>query len=118
MVVLRFSGEKRHFMVEVNRKKIAGAKRKPGTIYIFISVLIIIYVAVSFITGNMGLLTIIEMRHTKKTLVDEIARLEEDNKKLTEEIDRIKEDPKYTEAMARDRLGLVKKGETVYRFVE
>lgn len=118
MALLRFSGERIYLMANVNRKKTSDTKKKRGAIFILFSILIIIYVAVSFITGNMGLFTIIDMQHTKKALIDEITRLEEDNKKLTEEIRRIKEDPEYTEAVARDRLGFVKKGETVYRFIE
>lgn len=105
-------------MDRINRKKITDRKRKRGALFIFISILIIAYVAVSFVTGNMGLFTIIEMQRTKKGLIDEIARLEEDNRRLTDEIKGIKEDPGHIETLARDRLGLVKKGETIYRFVE
>lgn len=105
-------------MDRINRKKIAGRQRKRGTLFIFISILIIAYVAISFVTGNMGLFTIIEMQQTKRALINEIARLEEDNRRLTDEIKDIKENPDYIEALARDRLGLVKKGETIYRFVE
>lgn len=105
-------------MAKVNKGKITGRQRKRGILFLLISAFIIIYVAVSFMTGNMGLFTTIEMGHTKRNLINEIARLEDENRKLNEEIWDIKEDPDHIEAIARDRLGLVKKGETVYRFVE
>ncbi len=105
-------------MAKVNKGKIAGRQRKRGILFLLFSAFIIIYVAVSFITGNMGLFTIIEMGHTKRDLINQITKLEEENKKLSEEIWKIKEDPDHIEAIARDRLGLVKKGEIVYRFVE
>lgn len=96
----------------------AGRRRKKGGIFLFISILIGIYLIISFITDNMGFVRIIEMNHIKKALIKEITILEEDNKRLTGEIRGIKEDPEYIETLARDRLNLIKKGETVYRFAE
>lgn len=48
----------------------------------------------------------------------EIASLEEANAALREEIHRLEFDPFTLERLARERLGYVKEGETVYQFVE
>ena len=48
----------------------------------------------------------------------EIAELEQVNQALAEEIHRIETDPLALEKLARERLGYVRKGETVYQLVE
>ena len=49
---------------------------------------------------------------------EEIASLEEANTAFREEIRRLESDPFTLERLARERLGYVKEGETVYQFVE
>jgi len=44
------------------------------------------------------------------------ARLREENQKLAEQIQRMKHNKKEVEKMAREELGLVKKGEVIYQF--
>ncbi len=41
--------------------------------------------------------------------------LQEHNDVLEEELDNMKEDPDYVERKAREKLGIVKKGEVIYR---
>ncbi len=41
--------------------------------------------------------------------------LKERNNKLKEELSRLKQDPVYLEKKAREKLGVVKKGEIIYR---
>ena len=49
---------------------------------------------------------------------DEIASLEQANTALREDIDLLESDLFTLEQVARERLGYVKEGETVYQFVE
>ncbi len=49
---------------------------------------------------------------------EEIASLEQANTALREEIHLLESDPFTLERLARERLGYVKEGETVYQFVE
>lgn len=44
-----------------------------------------------------------------------IELLEEHNEKLKRELAKMQEDPDYVEKKARDKLGIVKKGEIIYR---
>lgn len=48
----------------------------------------------------------------------EIVSLEQANATLREKIHRLESDPYALEELARERLGYVKEGETVYQFVE
>ena len=44
-----------------------------------------------------------------------IRLLEEHNDKLKEELVKLEQDPEYLEKKAREKLGIVKKGEVIYR---
>jgi len=44
-----------------------------------------------------------------------IKLLEEHNDKLKEELVKLKEDPDYLEEKAREKLGIIKKGEIIYK---
>ena len=58
------------------------------------------------------------MTQELKRTQTEIASLEEANAALREEIRFLESDPFTLERLARERLGYVKEGETVYQFVE
>ncbi len=47
-----------------------------------------------------------------------LIHMKEKNQFLEKEIHRVQSDPRKLEELARDRLGMVRKGETVYQFVE
>jgi len=47
-------------------------------------------------------------------LVAQNKQLTEENRRLGEEVERLKHDPAYLEKVARDQLGHVKPGETVF----
>ena len=44
------------------------------------------------------------------------ARLQEENRKLAEKVNRLRNNKDEVEKVAREELGLVKKGEVVYQF--
>ena len=48
----------------------------------------------------------------------DIRRLQEENIQIREEVKSLKTDPDYIEAYAREKLGLAKEGEIIYRFEE
>jgi len=67
--------------------------------------------------GKMGLLRYLTMRDHARQLELEIMDLERTGRALRAEIDRLERDPVKIEQLARERLGLVRKGETVYQLV-
>ena len=82
-----------------------------------LSVLLIIGVAYFFLAGNRGIIRLVEMKTEKYRLEKELVKLEEENRRSIEEIRSLKQDLKSIERIAREDLGLVKKGEVVFRFV-
>ncbi len=56
-----------------------------------------------------------KLREENQQLVKRIDLLREHNELLKEEISKMKQDPDYVESKARSKLGIVKKGEVIYK---
>ena len=87
-----------------NLKKIVKIALIVGILYIFLG-------------DKGGLIRFIELKIEKNRLQNEIEQLIEENKKVREEIKALRTDKKFIERIAREELGLVKKGEIVYKFI-
>jgi cell division protein FtsB len=81
-------------------------------------VLLGIYFLASSILGEMGLVKYFRMKSRHSSLTDEIAMLKQDNVRLRREVRALKTDPAYIEKLARDNLGLARKGEIVYYYAD
>ena len=80
--------------------------------------LIILFVGFFIVFGNRGLL---DNRRLSQQLADlraENARLEAVNHGLKREVVLVREEPRYIESVARQDLGMVKRGDLIYRFVD
>ena len=82
-----------------------------------IRVAVILAIAYFFLAGNRGLIRLAEMKAEKYRLEKELGQMEEENRRSIAEIQALKQDLKAIERIAREDLGLVIKGETVFRFV-
>ena len=69
-----------------------------------------------FVAGNRGLLHLIRMKSEASNLRKEIEKLEDEHNRTDAERTGLKKDLKAVERIAREELGLVKKGEVVFRF--
>lgn len=58
-----------------------------------------------------------ELRQKNKELEVNIKKMEAENIALKQEKEKLEKDPEYLESVAREKLGIVKKGEIVYKFV-
>ena len=72
---------------------------------------------VSLFFDEMGVRRYIAMQKHARELELDIKELEQTNGDLRTEVKRIQHDPARIEELARERLGFVKKGETVYQLV-
>ena len=72
---------------------------------------------VSLFFDEMGVRRYIAMQKHARELELDIKELEQTNGDLRVEVRRIQHDPARIEELARERLGFVKKGETVYQLV-
>ena len=72
----------------------------------------------SFFFDEMGVPKYLDMLKRAERLQAEIKDLERTNAELRTDITRVQRDPARIEELARERLGFVRKGETVYQIVE
>lgn len=73
---------------------------------------------VSFFFDEMGIPKYLDMLKRAERLEAEIKDLQKTNADLRTDIARAQRDPVRIEELARERLGFVRKGETVYQIIE
>ncbi|HDI51738.1 hypothetical protein DRQ12_05475 [candidate division KSB1 bacterium] len=67
-----------------------------------------------FFLSDSGVLTLLRLKKTKNNLQEQVRILQRQQTELQATIDKLKNDPDYIEKLARERLKLTKKGETIY----
>ncbi|HMS83366.1 MAG TPA: septum formation initiator family protein [Nitrospira sp.] len=77
----------------------------------------LMWLAVALFYGEMGLSRYLSMRDHAKSLDQELSVLRNENVALQQDILRLQHDPSKIEQLAREQLGYVRKGETVYQFI-
>lgn len=88
-------------------------KSKAGIVLAAIGVIIFIFL----LSGPRGLIRLVELKMQQAGLNHEIEGLKEENTRLQQEIDKLIHDPATIEKEAREKLGLVRKGEVIYKFI-
>jgi cell division protein FtsB len=81
-------------------------------------VLIILFVGFFIIFGNRGLLDNQRLKDKLSELRAENSRFEAVNHSLKREVVLMREDLRYIESVARNELGMVKRGDSIYRFMD
>jgi cell division protein FtsB len=86
-----------------------------GAHYVGAGACLLLLLALCF--GEMGLPRYFSMRDHARQLELDIQELQRAAKALRGDIDRLEHDPSTIEQLARERLGYVRKGETVYQLI-
>ena len=76
-----------------------------------------VFFTFTFFGGDFGFVRIWNLHQKKKELQLEAKKLQVQILDLQVEKDKLKNDKSYLEKIAREKLGMVKEGEKVYRFV-
>ncbi len=77
----------------------------------------VLWMVVVLVYGETGLSRYLAMRDYAKNLEQELSVLRNENVTLQQDIQRLEHDPSKIEQLAREQLGYVRKGETVYQFI-
>ncbi|HEV8243888.1 MAG TPA: septum formation initiator family protein [Nitrospirales bacterium] len=97
------------------RRTTLQAKRKRRwTFYVVGGFFLMSYFTYEFLFDTMGFMKYLNMKRTHGQIAEEIKTIEEENTRLRKDIEAVKHDPATLEGLARDRLGMVKQGETVF----
>jgi len=73
---------------------------------------------VFFLTGDAGIATFFQTRHRIDILDKQIAEVHRDIDSLKNEIARLRSDTAYIEKIAREKYGMARSNETMYKFIE
>jgi cell division protein FtsB len=88
--------------------------RKHKGIVATCAVVLILFV-IAAVYGDHGLVDLLRMQREQHELEHTAFDLQQQNERLRERIRRLRSDDHYIEKLARERLGLVRKGEIMYR---
>jgi cell division protein FtsB len=99
------------------RDKLRARQKRRWTVYIVGGCGLLGYFAYSFFFDTLGFMNYLNMKRTQAQLVEEIKAIEEKNARLKKEVEAVKHDPATLETLARERLGMVQQGETIFLFV-
>jgi len=79
---------------------------------------LVLFTAVAALVFLPGFSKYQEMKAKERQLDEKIRSLEAENQKLSEKVRKLEQDSRYIEKRAREKLGVVKKGEVLYRVVD
>jgi cell division protein FtsB len=98
-------------MVKKTKKK----SRKRTKVIFFAAVAILLYFV---FFGDNSIFNIIQSHRELQRVSAEVDRMHKTIDSLQKEIHRLRTDTAYIEKIAREKLGMAKKDETIYKFIE
>ncbi len=97
-------------------KQVRAEASRNRMIFYTIIVLSFIYLSISLVFGDMGLMKYLEMSKTRTSLEKEIREVHTQNEQLRQQLKALKEDPFYREKVAREEYGLSKPDEYIFQY--
>jgi cell division protein FtsB len=98
------------------RKQVMMENRRRRIMFLTFFFLGFLYLAVSFIFGDMGLRKYSELNKRKVLLEKQIKEIEKENSALRSDVKLLKEDPYYREKYAREEFELARPDEYIFRY--
>lgn len=98
------------------RKQVVSEVKKKRLIFMTFVVLSFIYLSISLVFGDMGLLRYLELNKTKKNLEGQLSEINKQNEQLRTQLKLLKEDPFAREKLAREEYGLSKPNEYIFKY--
>jgi len=98
------------------RKQVVSEVKKKRLIFLTIVVLSFIYLSISLVFGDMGLLRYLELNRTKMNLESQLSEIDRQNAQLRTQLKLLKEDPFAREKLAREEYGLSKPNEYIFKY--
>ena len=98
------------------RKQVVSEIKKKRLIFLTIAVLSFIYLSISLVFGDMGLLRYLELNRTKMNLESQLSEINRQNAQLRTQLKLLKEDSFAREKLAREEYGLSKPNEYIFKY--
>ncbi len=97
-------------------RQVRAEAKKNRMIFYTIIILSFVYLSISLVFGDMGLIKYLELNRTRKNLEKQIAEVHQQNELLRMQLKSLKEDPFTREKLAREEYGLSKPGEYIFQY--
>jgi cell division protein FtsB len=68
--------------------------------------------------GNRGVIQRVQLERDKQTMIERVKQAEQETELLREQLKKVYGDDQFIEHIARERYGMIRSGETVYRIAE
>ncbi len=98
------------------RKQVVSEVKKRRLIFFTFVVLSFLYLSISLVFGDVGLLRYFELNRTKKGLEKQLFEINRQNEQIRTQIKLLKEDPFYKEKLAREEFGLARPDEYIFKY--
>jgi len=98
------------------RKQVQSEVKKKKLIFLTFVSLSFLYLSISLLFGDMGLLRYLELHRTKINLENQITEINRQNEQLRTQLKLLREDPFYREKLAREEYGLSKPNEYIFQY--
>lgn len=98
------------------RKQVVSELKKRRIIFFTLILLSLIYLGISLIFGDMGIIRYTELNTKRTKLEQQIKDMERENTQIRSQIKSLKEDPFYLEKHAREEFGLARPDEYIFQY--
>ena len=111
-------GERAAMIIKRNRgRQWLDWQRRIVTGAHYVGIVACLLLLIVLVFGDMGLPRYFSMREHAQQLDVDLQELQRTTRTLRGDIDRLEQDPAKIEQLAREQLGYVRKGETVYQLI-
>lgn len=100
------------------RQQADSERRKMDVLFFLIISLAFLYIIISLVYGERGLIKYYELKKVEKSIQAEIESLQKGNEQLRIQIEALSRDSFLKEKYARENFGLAKPEEYIYQFKE
>jgi cell division protein FtsB len=97
-------------------KQVRAEANRNRMIFYTVIVLSFMYLSISLVFGDMGLMKYLEMNKTRTSLEKQINEVQQQNEQLRQQLKALKDDPFYREKFAREEYGLSKPDEYIFQY--
>ena len=98
------------------RKQVIAERKKRRLIFLTITLLSLLYLAITLTLSDTGFLRYLELRQKKVILEMEVKDIEARNEQLRSQLKLLKEKPYYIEKYLREDFGMAKPDEYVFKY--
>lgn len=98
------------------RAQVTSEQRKRRAVFTAVIALVLVYLAASFLLGDMGYLSYKRLVSARGNIQAEVEAVKQRNVELEEEVRALKDDPEAIERLAREDLGLGREDELIFNF--